>query len=85
MSFEFVSEIFESLTTLKPTLLNQLLAECKSIKVKRVFLYLANHYNFAWVSHIDTKKLNLGVGKMQIVKNGKYDKTYKITVPKDFS
>jgi hypothetical protein len=85
MSFSFVAEIFEGLTTLRPTLLNELLFECKSIKVKRLFLYLAHHYNFAWISRIDEDKLNLGVGKMQIVKNGTYDKTYKITVPKDFS
>ncbi len=84
-SFQFVAEIFEGLTTLSPKLLNELLPICKSIKVKRLFLFFANHYNFSWVKHIDTKDITLGVGKMQIVKNGKYDKTYMITIPKDFN
>ncbi len=84
ISFKFVAEIFEALTTLRPKLLNELLYSCKSIKVKRLFLYLAHYYNFDWVEYVDEKRLNLGNGKMQIVKNGTFDKTYNITVPKDF-
>ncbi|MCH9812988.1 MAG: type IV toxin-antitoxin system AbiEi family antitoxin [Epsilonproteobacteria bacterium] len=83
-SFQFVAEIFENLTTLSPRLLNQLLEKCDSLKVKRLFLFLANYYAFSWWKHIDTDVLDIGVGKMQVVKNGAYDKTYKITVPREF-
>jgi len=84
ITFQFVSEIFESLTTLSPRLLNELLQNCNNRKVKRLFLFFTNHYNFPWAKHI-SKELDLGAGKLQIVKDGNYNKTYMITVPKEFN
>ena len=84
ISFKFAAEIFENLTTLSPRLLNQLLLHCNSLKVKRLFLVLADHFAFSWFKHIDKDAIDLGVGKMQIVKNGAYDKTYMITIPREF-
>lgn len=84
ISFKFVAEIFEGLATLSPRLLNELLQNCSSRKVKRLFLFFANYYNFPWAKHI-SKKLDLGAGKLQIVKDGNYNKTYMITVPKEFN
>ena len=84
ITFQFVAEIFESLTTLSPRLLNELLQNCNNRKVKRLFLFFANYYNFPWTKHI-SKALDLGAGKLQIVKNGNYNKTYMITVPKEFN
>ena len=84
ITFQFVSEIFESLTTLSPRLLNELLQNCNNRKVKRLFLFFANYYNFPWAKHI-SKELELGAGKLQIVKDGNYNKTYMITVPKEFN
>jgi len=84
ITFQFVSEIFESLTTLSPRLLNELLQNCNNRKVKRLFLFFANYYNFPWAKHI-SKALDLGAGKLQIVKDGNYNKTYMITVPKEFN
>lgn len=84
ITFKFVSEIFESLTTLSPRLLNELLQNCNNRKVKRLFLFFANYYNFPWSKHI-SKELDLGAGKLQIVKDGNYNKTYMITVPKEFN
>jgi hypothetical protein len=84
ITFQFVSEIFELLTTLSPRLLNELLQNCKSRKVKRLFLFFTNYYNFPWTKHI-SKGLDLGAGKLQIVKDGIYNKTYMITVPKEFN
>jgi len=84
ITFKFTSEIFESLTTLSPRLLNELLQNCNNRKVKRLFLFFANYYNFPWAKHI-SKELDLGAGKLQIVKDGNYNKTYMITVPKEFN
>ena len=84
VTFQFVSEIFESLTTLSPRLLNKLLEDCSNRKVKRLFLFFTHYYNFPWAKHIN-KELELGAGKLQIVKNGIYNKTYMITIPKEFS
>ncbi|WP_294951212.1 type IV toxin-antitoxin system AbiEi family antitoxin domain-containing protein [Sulfurovum sp.] len=84
ITFQFVAEIFEGLTTLSPRVLNKLLQNCNSRKVKRLFLFFANYYNFPWAKHI-SKELELGAGKLQIVKDGNYNKTYMITVPKGFN
>ncbi len=82
VTFTFVAEIFENLTSLRPGLLNKLLQSCESIKVKRLFLYFSDRYNHPWSKYIDKDTVEIGTGKMQIVKNGKLDKTYLITVPK---
>jgi len=84
VDFKFVAEIFEGLTILSPRLLNELLQNCSSRKIKRLFLFFANYYNFPWAKHI-SKELDLGAGKLQIVKDGNYNKTYMITVPKEFN
>ena len=84
VDFQFVAEIFEGLTTLSPRVLNELLQNCSSRKVKRLFLFFANYYNFPWAKHI-SKDIKLGAGKLQIVKDGNYNKTYMITVPKEFN
>ncbi len=84
VDFKFVAEIFEGLTTLSPRVLDELLLNCNSRKIKRLFLFFANYYNFPWAKHI-SKELELGAGKLQIVKDGNYNKAYMITVPKEFN
>ncbi len=84
-SFEFIGEIFEGLTNLRPDLLNELLTACDNIKIKRLFLFFSNHYKHPWSKYIETDNLSLGSGKLQIAKDGKLDKTYLITIPKGLS
>jgi hypothetical protein len=72
----------EGFTTLRPKLVSELLECCNSIKVKRLFLFLAEHYNHTWVRSIS--KVDLGSGKRLVVKNGCFDRKYGITVPKSF-
>ncbi|MDB2415179.1 type IV toxin-antitoxin system AbiEi family antitoxin [Rickettsiales bacterium] len=76
-------QIMEGLTTLRPNILQELLERCESIKVKRLFLYMAEKANHAWFKHIKTSNIDLGSGKRSIVKNGFYDAKYKITLPKE--
>jgi hypothetical protein len=83
-SFEEVDLLMESLTTLRPNLLQQLLEKCNSIKVKRLFLFLAERHNFLWLKKLNLGKINLGKGKRVIVKGGHLNKRYQITVPKNF-
>ena len=84
ISFEFVSEIFEGLTTLRPNIINKLLVICTSKKVKRLFAFFMEHYNHPWSGFIDLKDIEFGTGKMQIVKSGTMNKKYLITIPKDY-
>lgn len=76
-------ELMEGLNNLRPQLVQTLLEQCQSLKVKRLFLYMATKAGHSWVEYLDLKKINLGNGKRSIVKNGVYVDKYKMTVPKE--
>lgn len=80
-SFTHAFELFEGLTSLRPKVVNTLLQHCRSIKVKRLFLFMADQFSYPWISRIEKNQLDLGSGKRVIVKGGKLDKQYLITVP----
>lgn len=76
-------ELMEGLNSLRPNHVQSLLEKSTSIKVNRLFLYLAEKAGHRWFSHLKTDKVNLGSGKRSIVKNGVYVDKYQITVPKE--
>jgi hypothetical protein len=80
-SYEEARLLFEGLTTLRPKLVQQLLEACSSVKVKRLFLHLAEACGLAWVGKLDLGRIDLGSGKRVIVKGGRFDPKYQITVP----
>lgn len=80
-TFTHAFELFEGLTSLRPKLVNTLLLHCRSIKVKRLFLFMADQFSYPWISRIEKNQLDLGSGKRVVVKGGKLDKHYLITVP----
>lgn len=82
-SFHQVDGLMEGLATLSPRRLQELLAACRSVKVKRLFLFFADRHNHAWLEHIDRQQIDLGKGKRMLVKGGTLDPTYQITVPED--
>lgn len=75
--------VMETLNGLRPNLVQELLEDCKSIKVKRLFLYMAEKAKHAWLKYLHPEQINLGSGKRVIVKGGVYDAKYQITLPKD--
>jgi hypothetical protein len=75
------SLIFESLTTLRPRLMQSLLAACTSVKVKRLFLYFAERANLPIVRHLAIDQLDLGAGDRSLVRNGRYVSKYKLLLP----
>ena len=81
-SFEGAFHLMEGLTSLRHELIQTLLVQCRSIKVKRLFMYMAEKCNHPWVSKIDLAKVNLGKGKRRLIKGGKFDPKYQITVPR---
>ncbi len=83
ISFQHANELFEGLTTLRPKLVNSLLQSCKSDRVVRLFLFLADYNQHAWCKKLKLDGL-VGKGKMQLVKGGRFDKRYRITVPESF-
>jgi len=82
VSFQHGAELFEGLTTLRPKLTEALLAACRSVKAKRLFLYFANQHRHAWTRRIRTDDIDLGSGKRQIVPDGEFDPQFQITVPR---
>lgn len=79
-SFGEARLLMEGLNTLRPELVQQLLEVCRSVKTKRLFLFLAEEAGHAWVKELNILKLDLGKGKRSIVKGGRLDKRYQITV-----
>ena len=79
-TFENARFLVEMLTSLRPELVQELLERCRSIKVKRLFLFLAEESEHQWVKKLDLSRVNLGSGKRSIVKGGRWDPKYQITV-----
>lgn len=77
--FQFI----ESLTNPVPKQVQALLENCQSMKVKRLFLYMAEKAGHSWFKHLDLKTVDLGKGKRSVVKNGVFISKYRITVPKE--
>ena len=82
-SFDEANKIMEGLTTLRPSLLQDLLENCNSVKVKRLFLYLAENNKHPWFEDLIVGRINLGSGKRVIAEDGRLDKKYNITVPRE--
>jgi hypothetical protein len=75
--------MLQGIATLRPTLLQQLLQECRQIKAKRLFLWMARELAHPWYRYLDQEKIDLGSGKRQVVVGGKLDEEFLITVPKE--
>jgi hypothetical protein len=71
----------EGLTTLRSRLVQSLLERCVSVKVKRLFMLLAENSKHAWVQKVDLSKVDFGKGKRTLAKGGRFDSKYNITVP----
>ena len=82
-TFHQADMLLEGLTNLSPKRLNRLLRECRSIKVKRLFLWFADRHRHAWRTQLDRDRIDLGSGKRLLVRGGRLDPTYQITVPED--
>jgi len=81
-SFAEARLLMESLTALRPDVVQSLLERCRSIKAKRLFLYLAERTEQQWFGKIRASRINLGKGKRLIAKGGVFNAKYQITVPK---
>jgi len=84
-TFHNVDMIAEGLRTLSPRRLQKLLEDCRSIKVKRLFFWFAERHGHRWLNQIDRDRVPLGSGKRVLVKGGRLDPKYLITVPEDLS
>lgn len=82
-TFHQADVLMEGLRNLSPRRLHHLLVECHSVKVKRLFLWFAERHNHAWLKGLDRKGIDLGQGKRMLVRGGRLDTKYNITVPEN--
>lgn len=82
-TFHQADKLIEGLRTLSPRRLQKLLEDCRSIKVKRLFLWFAHRHDFRWTTRLREDRIDLGKGKRMLMRGGKLDSKYLITVPKD--
>lgn len=76
-------ELMEGLMSLRPAQVQTLLEQCKSVKVKRLFLYFAERSGHSWLKYIDTKQINLGSGVRSLANEGVFVAKYQLVLPKE--
>lgn len=79
-SYEEAFQVMESLTSLRPKAVQQLLECCTSVKTKRVFMHAAERANHSWLKHLDLSKVDFGSGRRTIHAGGRLDKKYDLVV-----
>src|SRR5690348_14889004 len=72
-TFHQADLLIDGLRNLSPRKLQKLLVDCRSVKVKRLFLCFAERHNHAWLQKLDHKDIDLGSGKRMLVRGGKLD------------
>jgi len=78
-------QLMEGLNNLLPKQAQALLENCESVKVKRLFLYIAEKVDHNWFKYLDLSSVDLGKGKRSLVKNGVLIDKYNITVPRELA
>ena len=73
-------QILETMGALRPKLLNELLAACGSVKVKRLFFLLADDLNPQWLSRVKEEDFDLGSGCRVVDKGGAFDARHNLVV-----
>ncbi|OYY63287.1 type IV toxin-antitoxin system AbiEi family antitoxin [Sphingomonas sp. 28-62-11] len=74
-------QIIEGMTSLRPKLMQSLLEACASVKVRRLFLYLAERADLPVMRHLDADRIDLGSGDRSLAKMGRYVPKYKLLLP----
>lgn len=75
-------EVAQGLLTLQPDLMQALLEACNSIKVRRLFLFVAAKNALPVLKRLDLSRIDLGSGARSIVKGGVYHAGSRLTLPR---
>ncbi len=79
-SYEEAFQVMESLTSLRPKVVQQLLEHCTSVKVKRLFMHAAERANAPWLNRLDLSRVDFGTGRRTIHPGGRLDRKYDLVV-----
>ena len=75
-------ELMEFIGLIREKVMQELLENCNSIKVKRLFISFASIQKKHWLKYLDLSKINLGLGVRQIDKDGELYKEYNLILDK---
>ncbi len=86
-SIEHAALLMQGLSDLSSRRVLELLAVCRSVKAKRLFLALASRHSHHWlapvVEAVDRGEVELGKGKRSLVPGGSLHPKYLITMPEE--
>lgn len=77
--------LMEALSNLRPKVVQDLLEKCNSVKVKRLFLFMASKARHQWLNFIDQNRIDLGKGDRSVVSGGVYNSDFQISIPKELA
>lgn len=77
------SLVVEGMTSIRPALMQTLLEECSSVKVRRLFLFLADRADLPVMRHLNLDRIDLGKGVRSLGPQGRYVPKYELLVPKE--
>ena len=78
-------ELMEGLATLRPDQIQTLLEQCKSVKVKRLFLHFAERIGHKWFKYLDTGAIDLGSGVRSLFSDGTFVSKYQLILPEELA
>ncbi len=79
--FKHADQLVKGMTSVSPRRPEELLENCNNLKVRRLFFGLAERQYYQWLQKLDHNKVSLGRGNRMLVKGGRLNKKYKITIP----
>lgn len=79
-SYEEAFQVMESLTSLRPQVVQQFLEGCTSVKTKRLFMHAAERANHPWLKRLELSTVDFGSGRRTIHAGGRLDKKYDLVV-----
>jgi hypothetical protein len=79
-SYEEAFQLLESLTFLRPRVVQELLECCTSVKAKRLFMHAAERVNHPWLQYLDLSGVDFGSGRRTIHAGGRLDRKYDLVV-----
>ena len=79
-SYEEAVQIMESLTTLRPNVVQELLESCSSVKTKRLFMHVVELFELPWLTQLDLSNVNFGSGRRSIHTGGKLHSKYNLVI-----
>jgi|APTNR8051073442_1049403.scaffolds.fasta_scaffold02340_8 hypothetical protein len=84
-SFHQADMFMQGAANFSPRRLQNLLGDCASVKVKRLFFFFADRHRHTWLKRLDKEAVDLGKGKRSLVRGGRFDPVYQITVPEELN